>query len=156
MNASEFEEKLSPLLSGSGFEIADIKLSGHGGRLMLQIFLEKENGDITLSDCEKWTDKIGSYIDMNSLISGGYVLEISSPGVDRVLRKEKDFLKFRGSDVKITLKTPLDGSRVYYARVEGFENGVVIFSDGLKFALDQLQEVRLNPDYDQLLKNKAR
>jgi len=120
----------------------------------LQIFIDKENGEVNLADCETWTDKIGSYIDMNNIISGGYIIEVSSPGVDRVLKKEKDFLKFKGKEVKIMLKVPFDGSRVYYAKIEGFENGSPIFSDGLKFTMDQIQEVRLNPDYNELLKNK--
>lgn len=156
MNAEEFEKKLVPLTENTGFEIADIKIAGHSGKLLLQVFIDKNEGNVTLSDCEQWTDKIGSYIDMNGIISGGYVLEVSSPGVDRVLKKEKDFIRFKGAEVKITLKKPLNGSRVYYGKIEGFENSQASFSGGLKFSLDELQEVRLNPDYDQLLKNKAR
>ncbi len=156
MNASEFEEKLSPLTDNTGFEIVDIKVAGHGGKVLLQIFIDKNDGNVTLSDCETWTDKIGSYIDMNGLISGGYVLEVSSPGVDRIIKKEKDFIRFKGCEVKITLKKPMDGSRVYYGKIENMENSEVSFSGGLKFRMEDLQEVRLNPDYNQLLKNKAR
>lgn len=156
MNAEEFEKKLAPLTENTGFEIADIKVAGHSGKLLLQIFIDKEEGSVTLSDCEAWTDKIGSYIDMNGIISGGYVLEVSSPGVDRIIKKEKDFLKFKGMEAKITLKKPFNGSRVYYGKIEGFENGEALFSEGLRFKKEDLQEVRLNPDYEQLLKNKAR
>lgn len=156
MNASEFEEKLSHLMNNTCFEIVDIKVSGHGGKILLQIFIDKNNGNVTLSDCQEWTDKIGSYIDMNNLISGGYILEVSSPGVDRVIKKEKDFIRFKGYEVKIILKKPLDGSRVYFGKIEGFDNSEVSFSGGLRFKMEDLQEVRLNPDYNQLLKNKAR
>jgi ribosome maturation factor RimP len=89
---------------------------------------------------------------MNNVLENGYILEVSSPGVDRVLRKEKDFLKFKASRVKIKLKKPVNNARVYYGELLGFENGAVILSGGLKFNLSDIDEARLHPGDDDILK----
>ncbi len=123
-----------------------------GGKLLLQFFIDRVGGGVTLEDCGLMSEKLGSYIEMNNVLEGGYILEISSPGVDRVLRKEKDFLKFKGSKVKIKLKKPLNNARVYYGELLGFESGTVFLSGDLKFNLNDIEEARLNPGDDDILK----
>lgn len=140
------------MLAESGFELVDLKVLKQGPKLLLQFFIDRIDGGITLDDCGKMSEKIGSYIDMNDMVSGGYILEVSSPGMDRVLRKEKDFLKFKGSKVKIKLKRPIANARVYYGEIEGFENGQALISGGLKFDLNDIEEARLNPGDDEILK----
>ncbi|PIS47344.1 MAG: hypothetical protein COT17_03940 [Elusimicrobia bacterium CG08_land_8_20_14_0_20_51_18] len=152
MDFNDLQEKLEPMFEGAEFYIADMKVSKGHGKTFLQIFLDRNEGNISLEDCGKWSDKIGSYIDMNNIIEGGYILEVSSPGVDRIIRKERDFRKFTGHSVKITLKKPLEGTRVYYSRLTGYGNNAAFFEDGLSFSMEDIQEIRLNPDYDQLLK----
>ena len=123
-----------------------------GGKLLLQFFIDRPEGGVTLDDCGVMSEKLGAYLEMNNVLHGGYILEISSPGVDRVLRKEKDFLKFKGSKVKIKLKKPLNNARVYYGDLLGFENGTVLLSEGLKLDLNDVEEARLNPGDDDILK----
>jgi ribosome maturation factor RimP len=69
-----------------------------------------------------------------------------------VLRKEKDFARFKGSRVKVWLKKPLNNARVYYGELLGFENGAVLLSGGLKFDLGDIDEARLNPCDEDILK----
>jgi len=151
MDSKELEKKLEPLFENTGFEIVDIRIY-RAKSLMLQIFIDKSGSNVTLNDCEDWSNKIGSYIDMNSIMDSSYILEVSSPGMDRVIKKEKDFKRFKGKDVKITLKKPFDGARVYYSRIVDFSDGVAYFEDNLKFQMDEIQEVRLNPNDDEILK----
>lgn len=151
MKAEDIEKRLEELFENSGFEIVDVKIL-RGKGLTLQIFIDKDNGGVTLKDCEEWSDKIGSFIDMNSIIDGEYVLEVSSPGIDRIIKKPKDFERFKGKDVKITLKKPFDGTRIYYSRIVGFKDGKAIF-DGFEFSMDDIEEVRLNPSDDEILKD---
>lgn len=152
MTPEFLEEKIQPLFENSGFEIVDIKISG-GNKFTIQIFIDKENGNVTLKDCEVWSDKVGAFIDMNEIITQAYILEVSSPGVDRIIKKEKDFKRFIGKEVKILLKRPLNGSKVYYSRIKGYENNRPIFEDGLDFEPEIIEEVRLNPNYEDLFKN---
>ncbi len=151
MDIVELEKKLEPLFEESDFEIVDIKIH-RAKSLTIQIFIDKLSGSVTIKDCEVWSDKIGSYIDMNSIIEGSYILEVSSPGIDRIIKKPKDFIRFKGKEVKILLKKPYDGTRVYYSKIVDFKDNIVYFEDGLKFNLDEINEVRLNPDDNEILK----
>lgn len=152
MEKELIEKETEPLLAENGFELVDLKVTKMGSKLLLQFFIDRPGGGVTLEDCGAVSDKLGSHIDMNNVLEGGYILEISSPGVDRVLRKEKDFLKFKGSKVKIKLKKPLNNARVYYGDLLGFENGAVLLSEGLKFDLNDIDEARLNPADEDILK----
>jgi ribosome maturation factor RimP len=151
MNAEELEKKLEVLFENSGFEIVDIKIH-RGKSTTYQIFIDKENGRVTIKDCEVWSDKIGSFIDMNSLINGSYILEVSSPGIDRVIKKPKDFERFKGKEVKITLKKPFEGTRIYYSKILGYKDGVAIFEDNLSFKMEDIDEIRLHIPDDEILK----
>jgi len=155
MNALELENILTPLFENSGFDIVDVKVF-RAKALNIQIFIDKENGAITIKDCENWTDKIASYIDMNSIIAGEYIIEISSPGIDRIIKKPKDFIRFKGKDVKITLKKPFDGARVYYSKIVELRDNKARFEDGLEFDMDDVQEIRLNPDDNEIFKTNKK
>jgi ribosome maturation factor RimP len=154
MEKERIEKETEPLLAETGFELVDLKVLRQGQKLLLQFFIDRVNGGVTLDDCASMSDKLGSYIDMNNVLEGGYILEVSSPGMDRVLRKEKDFLKFKGSRVRIKLKKPVNNARVYYGDLLGFENGEVLLSGGLNFGLDHIEEARLNPGDDEILKKR--
>lgn len=143
MNSVELEKQLLPIFENSGFEIVDIKI--HRAKdLVVQIFIDKENGNVSIKDCEDWSMKIGSFIDMNAIINGSYILEVSSPGIDRVIKKPSDFERFKGKDVKITLKKPINGTRVYYSKIVGFKDNVAYF-ENLKFSMNDILEIRINP-----------
>ena len=151
MNVEDLEKRLEVLFKDSGFEIVDIKVH-RGKALTYQIFIDKEEGNVTIKDCEIWSDKIGAFIDMNSLINGSYILEVSSPGIDRIIKKPKDFERFKGKEAKIVLKKPFDGTRIYYAKILGYKDGVAMFEDGLSFNMDDIDEIRLHIPDDEILK----
>ncbi|MBU2572565.1 MAG: ribosome maturation factor RimP [Elusimicrobia bacterium] len=121
-----------------------------GGRSASGGKVGQAGGGVTLDDCGRMSEKLGAYIDVNDIITGGYILEISSPGIDRVLRNEKDFLRFKGSKAKIRLKKPVNNARVYYGEIVGLENGEVLLSDNLKFNLNDIEEARLHPGDDEV------
>jgi len=152
MQKELIEKETEPLLIENGFELVDLKVLKMGGKLLLQFFIDRPEGGVTLEDCGAMSDKLGSHLDMNDVLEGGYILEISSPGIDRVLKKEKDFLKFKGSQVKIKLKKPVNNARVYYGELLAFENGAVLLSGDLKFELNDIEETRLNPGDEEILK----
>ena len=135
MDNSKLETQISEILTPSGFELVDIKVASHNGKPLLQIFVDREAGGVLLDDCAKLSEQIGEVMDKDEVYAAGYFLEVSSPGIDRVVKTEKDFKRFAGKHVKVRLKRPVNGSRVFYGNITGFENGQVLLSGGLKFSL---------------------
>ncbi len=154
MDKEKIENEVANTLDVSGFELVDVKYGSHNGKPLLQVFVDREKGGVTLDDCETLSEKVGACLDMNNFYENGYFLEVSSPGMDRVLKKERDFRRFIGKHAKLRLKLPFNGSRVYYGDIAGFENGQVILSGDLKFRLEDIDEARLHPTDDEILKGK--
>ncbi|MBI4350092.1 MAG: ribosome maturation factor RimP [Elusimicrobia bacterium] len=154
MDKAAIETEVEKVLAESGFELADLKLASHNGKPLLQVFVDREVGGVNLDDCGALSEKLGECLDTNNFYENGYFLEVSSPGVDRVVRKEKDFKRFAGRQVKVRLKRPVNGSRVYYGAIEGFENGQALLSGGLKFSLEDIEEARLHPADEEIFKRK--
>ncbi|MCG2726636.1 MAG: ribosome maturation factor RimP [Elusimicrobia bacterium] len=147
MDKEKIIAELEELLEKEGYELVDLKFSRARNKTLLQVFIDRKDivGDITLDECGQWSNKIGSYFDVSDSIGESYILEISSPGLDRVIKKEKDFIRFAGKKVKVKLKNPYKGSRVYRGALCGFEDGRVILSDELEFKIEDIAEVRLEP-----------
>lgn len=154
MDKSKLETEVTAVLETSGFELVDLKVASHNGKPLLQLFVDREAGGVLLDDCAVLSEKVGECLDTNNFYENGYFLEVSSPGIDRVIKKEKDFKRFMGKHVKIRLKRPVNNSRVYYGDIAGFENGQVLLSGDLKFSLEEIDEARLHPTDDEILKGK--
>lgn len=161
MDKSDLEKCVSQALEAAGFELVDLKLGSHNGKPLLQAFVDKAgsvsgeaNGGITLDDCAELSETIGTALDAAGHYPDGYCLEVSSPGVDRVLKQEKDFRRFSGSQVKVKLKKPVGGARVFYGAISGISNGELTLSDGTKFNLADVDEARLHPADEDLFRGK--
>jgi len=152
MENESVENECGKLLADAGFELVDLKFLRHGPKTLLQFFIDRAGGGVTLDDCGLMSEQLGAYLDMNNIYDNGYILEVSSPGMDRVLKKEKDFLRFKGSKVKLRLKRPVNNARTYYGELLGFGDGSVLLSGGLSFGLAEIEEVRLHPGDDEILK----
>lgn len=106
-----------------GLEIFEIELRGGGKSRMLRIVIDKPAG-VTHEDCANLSREVSTILDVEDAIPGGsYVLEVSSPGLDRKLFRPADFEKFQGSRVKLTTKDPVNGNRHFEGRLEHFESG---------------------------------
>ena len=106
-----------------GLEIVEIELRGGGKSRMLRIFIDKPSG-VTHEDCASLSREVSTIFDVEDAVPGGpYVLEVSSPGLDRKLFRASDFEKFQGSRVKLTTKDPVNGNRHFEGRLERFESG---------------------------------
>ena len=115
-----------------------------------RIILDKPGG-FKLDDCAYFSDRIGALLDTVDLVNEHYVLEVSSPGVNRILKKERDFLRFAGHRAKVRLKTPENGQRNFRGCLKPMEAGLVVLdSDGslVRFPLDRIDEARLDPEID--------
>ncbi len=103
---SQIEQIVTPVALAAGLEIVEIELKGSGRHQMLLIVIDKPGG-ITHADCEIITREAGELIDAVDPISGPYQLEVSSPGVERPLKKWQDWERFVGQKVRVVLKQPL-------------------------------------------------
>src|SRR5476649_2082993 len=110
MEAKEIENLIEPLIEQEGGEIVDLQWRREGHQWILRLFIDKPNG-ITLDDCAVFSDRIGAFLDEKNAIEQSYVLEISSPGLDRVIKKDKDFERFAEKAVKVRIKIAENGQR---------------------------------------------
>ena len=107
----------------SGLEVVEIELRGGGKSRMLRVFLDKPAG-VTHEDCALFSREFGTILDVEDAVPGGnYVLEVSSPGLDRKLNHAADYERFAGSKVKLMTRQPVNGNRHFEGRLESFRDG---------------------------------
>lgn len=146
MDAKEIETLLTPLIEQEGGELVDLQWRREGPQWVLRLFLDKAGG-ITLDDCAYFSDRVGAMLDEGDKIERAYVLEVSSPGLDRVIKKDKDFARFTGKPVKVRLKAPEAGSRRFSGILKGLAEGRVQVQVGAElktFVRESVDEVRLD------------
>src|SRR5579863_714739 len=106
--------------ASSGVEVVEVDMRGSGNARMLRIFIDKAGG-VTHEDCATLSREVSTILDVEDAVPGGsYVLEVSSPGLDRKLNRPADFERFQGSRVKLTTKDPVNGNRHFEGRLEHF------------------------------------
>jgi ribosome maturation factor RimP len=107
--------------ASSGVEVVEVDMRGSGGARMLRVFIDKPGG-VTHEDCANVSRELSTVLDVEDAVPGGpYVLEVSSPGLDRKLSRPADFERFTGSRVKVTTRTPVNGNRHFEGRLQSFE-----------------------------------
>ena len=109
--------------ASSGLEVVEVELRGAGKARMLRITIDKPDG-VTHEDCANVSREVGTILDVEDAVPGGsYVLEVSSPGLDRKLVRPADYQRFVGDRVKLTTRVPIDGNRYFEGRLESFHEG---------------------------------
>ncbi|SNR88997.1 ribosome maturation factor RimP [Anaerovirgula multivorans] len=130
------EELLNPILQNEAFELVDIEFKKEGPHRYLRVYIDKPGG-ITLDDCQKVSEQLSEKLDELDPIEENYFLEISSPGLDRPLKKDSDFEKFKGENVEIRLYEPIDNQKVFEGELISFEDNII----GLNIANVGLVEI---------------
>jgi ribosome maturation factor RimP len=147
------EHLLERALGGLGYELADFNLSNHGR--MLRVFIDKlheqsmqSGGTITLADCEAATRQLQRVLEVEGIEYDR--LEVSSPGLDRKLRKPADFVRFAGREAEVRLRDPVQGRRKFVGvvrQVVGDQLEIEVDGARLMLALENLDKARLVPKY---------
>ena len=115
--------------ASSGLEVVELEMRGGGKSRMLRIVIDKVGATdplagVTHEDCARLSREVSTILDVEDVVPGGsYVLEVSSPGLDRKLSRPADFQRFTGSRVKLTTRQPIDGNRHFVGRLESFQDG---------------------------------
>ena len=117
------------LCDAQGIELVHVEfLRDRGGRV-LRLFIDKTGG-VTLEDCAAVSRELGDVLDVHLPDIGRYHLEVSSPGLNRPLSRERDFVRFKGHTARIRTLRPIDGQRTFTGTLEGVSGGAVILAKG--------------------------
>ena len=112
----------------------------------LRVFIDKEGG-VGLDDCQNISDLLGKVLDEQGVIDNAYILEVSSPGLDRVLKKPRDYERERGKEVDVTFYAPINGEKSITGVLEGCEEGVLQLKDREPIPMDKVAQIRLHINF---------
>ncbi len=138
-----------PLLLSEGIELVEVQFRREARGWVLRLYVDREGG-VTLEDCAQISQEIGRNLDVEDFILTPYILEISSPGLTRSLRTQKDFMKYRDQSVKVTTLHPIENRRHFKGRLRGIEeNRIRIEMDGgevIQISLSDIAKANLEID----------
>ena len=144
--AIDLEALIEKNVSKLGYELVDLEIINRGE--LLRIFIDKPNS-ITIEDCVGVTNQLKLILTVEEDISFDR-LEVSSPGTNRVLKKLKDFERFKGEKIKVKTRTPIEERRNFAGILQGIERDLILieFNNALvKIGLDNIEKARLDPDF---------
>jgi ribosome maturation factor RimP len=146
----EVSDLIEPILDEIGFELVDVEYLPERGRWVLRIYIDKDDG-ITIDDCATVSRELGNLIDIKDVIEHEYVLEVSSPGLNRPLKKETDFIRSIGKKIKVKAKIPINGQRNFMGCLKDFkEHALCIESEGklITMVLADVEKANLVYEFD--------
>lgn len=118
------EELARPLVESQGLELVDVEFVKEGGKRYLRLYIDKEGG-IGLDDCAAVSHVVGERLDEVDPIAENYFFEVSSPGIERPLKKDSDFSRFVGSQVAVSTYGPIDGEKLFVGELLGLKDGAI-------------------------------
>jgi ribosome maturation factor RimP len=140
---------LEPAVEGLGYELVELEFVPQGGESVLRLFIDRPEG-VGLDDCAAVSRVVEAKLDEADPIPGHYNLEVSSPGLDRILRKREHYERYLGSRVHVQLASPLDGRRRFTGELKTVnDEGVTVEVDRQSYTLPfrLIQRTRLKPEY---------
>ncbi|ADL68927.1 ribosome maturation factor RimP [Thermoanaerobacterium thermosaccharolyticum] len=119
---------VAPAIEKNNFELVDVEYKKEGNNWYLRVYIDKEGG-VSLDDCQIISEYLSEKLDEVDPIENSYILEVSSPGIDRPLKTQRDFDKFKGSLVEVSLYQPIDKKKKYEGELVGLINDKVVITD---------------------------
>ncbi len=161
--AAGLNEKLialvEPLVAGLGYELVELEFGGGRGSGTLRVFIDRAEG-VGIEDCERVSREISALLDVHDPIPTAYRLEVSTPGLDRVLRTPAHFARFVGARIEVELIAPRDGRRRYTGQLlQAGTTGIEMAVDGMQVQLRyaEIFRARLVPEWpDKSIKGRKR
>jgi ribosome maturation factor RimP len=123
----EVENLVLPLVGEEGMELVDVSYRKEGANWILRLSIDKPEG-IKIGDCKRINTRAVPILDKANVIRGRYLLEVSSPGLERPLKNKKDFLRFKGSLVRIKTYSPIDNQKVFVAILKDYRQDKIILA----------------------------
>ena len=157
LKGRELDEQIArlvePMLTIEGYELVDVEVVGSGPRTILRLFIDKQGG-VSIDDCASVSEAVDAILDVEDPFESAYTLEVSSPGLDRPLRKPSDWSRFIGHEVDVTFRLPFEGRRKFRGLLTQAEPSPRLVvrlgpaDQALDFTLDEVREARLVPVVD--------
>ncbi|WP_448873129.1 ribosome maturation factor RimP [Desulfobulbus propionicus] len=135
-----------PLLHDMGMELVEVQFRREGYGWVLRFFIDKEGG-VTIDDCADVSREISAYLEVEDLIDHAYHLEVSSPGLERPLKKKTDFIRFADRLVRIKLREPWDGQKILIGTLLGLEGDTILLAlekETVRIDLENIARARLS------------
>ena len=136
-----------PEILEQGYDLVEVEVTGQGGVRILRIYIDKEPGGIRHVDCATVSQLLNPLLDADNFISDNYILEVSSPGIERPVRKSKDFERFTGESITINTISPVLGQKKFTGVLRGFDDGLIqVDCDGTLYEIhaENLRKANLN------------
>jgi ribosome maturation factor RimP len=143
------EELLLPIMEEHGFELVDVEYVKEGGSWYLRAYIDKPGG-IAIDDCEIVSRRLSDLLDQKDFIEDSYILEVSSPGLGRPLKKEKDFERSLGEEVEVRTFRAIDGQKEFTGTLKSYDKESVTIEleeTEMKFARTEIALIRLAFDF---------
>ena len=144
------EELITPIVEANGFELVDVEYVKEGGTWYLRAYIDKEGG-ITVNDCEAVAREMNEILDREDFVEDSYVFEVSSPGLGRPLKKEKDYIRSMGKEVEIRTYRAINREKEFYGILSAYDENTVTIKteDGteMTFEKSDIALIRLAFDF---------
>src|SRR6185369_3050374 len=149
-----------PYVRDAGFDLIEVQYGREPSGFVVRLFIDTpvaagagpvSTGSVGLDDCERVSRDVSAALDVADIVSHAYQLEVSSPGLDRPLRRERDFARFAGESARIRLNDGVEGRRNFHGTLQAAKDGhVEIACDGRSYSLpiDDIQKANLVPDWE--------
>lgn len=151
MDTQALAQRFSQVLAGLGLDCAGVEWMPSQGQGTLRVYIEAAEREVDIDDCESASRELSAMLDVEDPIAGHYVLEVSSPGIDRPLFTAEQFARFAGSEVKLVLSAPLDGRRRFRGRIESVDGQDIVMEldDGKPLRVEHaaVESARIVPDW---------
>jgi len=147
---TQTETLILPILEKNNFELVDVEYVKEGGTWYLRAYIDKEGG-ITVNDCELVAREMNEILDKEDYIEDSYIFEVSSPGLGRPLKKEKDYVRSMGKEVEIRTYRAIDKKKEFYGILTAYDEKIVTIQteedETLTFAKTDIALIRLAFDF---------
>jgi ribosome maturation factor RimP len=123
---SKLKQFLQPIVEALGCQLWGVDLQSGARTKLLRVYIDKDDGLVGIEDCERVSRQAGSVLDVEDAIKGEYILEVSSPGMDRPLYELGQYEKYVGEDISVRLRFPYEGRRNFKGRLTGIDGDEII------------------------------
>lgn len=152
MNRKELqvEELVGPTVESLGCTIWGVEFLNQGKHTKLRLYIEREEG-VNVDDCAAVSRHVGDILDVEEVINNAYTLEVSSPGMDRILFKESQFAEHVGKQVDVRLNFPFEGKKKFIGVLAGVQDSMAVIQiaeDEYLLPLENIQRARVVPVFD--------
>jgi ribosome maturation factor RimP len=149
----QIRQLAEPLVASAGMELVQVECLKMKSRWLVRIYMDREEGGVTVDDCALISNQLGDLLDVHDVPPGPYTLEVSSPGLDRPLQRDKDFLKYRGARINVRLEGKIEGRRHLRGELVDYEDGddgkiLVVKAEGTVFRIPRGAVAKANLEYE--------